>query len=192
MFRILVIATAVSLVGCKDRDTHWQDRTRQQIADILAGRRDSLVVPHPKVLAEIASDDAVTIRIKKLDLGGDVGASEYAVLAKFPNLEWVHIYETQGTDLLLDCISSSTSIKTLDIETCDMTDSGLSHIAGLSQLEYLGIESYGDKLSDSGLSQLAALTNLKDLKIDLGPSPRNTTALNDKLPQCDVSVTISN
>ena len=190
MFRVLVILTVVCLAGCKDADSIWQDRTRQQIARIRASDGDALVLPHPKILAEIASDDALVRRVKVVDLGGDVRSSEYAELANFPKLEWIHIYETHGTDVLLEYISASTSITTLDIETCDMTDRGLSHIADLSQLEYLGIESYGDTLSDSGLSQLASLSNLKELNLILGPTPRNTVDIEEKLPNCKVSVTI--
>jgi len=56
-----------------------------------------------------------------------------------------------------------TKLKRLNLDKCQVTDAGLVHLKGLSNLEFLHIGS--TRVTDTGLAELEGLKNLKHLVI---------------------------
>jgi hypothetical protein len=79
-------------------------------------------------------------------------------------------------------------LRSLDLAATQVSDTGATSIAGLSNLEELSIET--TNISDAGLQQLASLPKLKFLKLDIGMGSEMTLEGAQKFlkacPDCEI------
>ncbi len=112
---------------------------------------------------------------------------ELAKLSFLPQLRKLDMSNCPVTDEGLAHVRCLTDLRWLDLENCvELTDDGLSHLAGLPGLELLVLT--GCLVTDRGLSHLCGLNNLQALTIEdcNNITQRGVTALKAALPDCDV------
>jgi hypothetical protein len=82
----------------------------------------------------------------------------------FAHVVFVGLPGEAVTDAGLEHLKGLTQLKRLYLEDTRVTDAGLKHLRGLTQLEVLELRSA--KVTDAGLEHLKRLTELKDLSLD--------------------------
>ena len=110
-------------------------------------------------------------------------------LAALGSLELVslHLGGTDVTDAGLSHLAGLTSLKRLHLENTGITDAGLVHLAKLEELLYLNL--YQTEVSDAGLSHLQGLKNLKNLYLwQTNVTPEGAESLKESLSECDVDL----
>ena len=86
-------------------------------------------------------------------------------LEKLPNLEGLDLGDnTQITDAGLKHIGGLTNLKMLGLQQTQITDTGLVHLKGLTNLETLQLGS--TQVTDAGLERLKELTSLQRLTLE--------------------------
>jgi Leucine-rich repeat (LRR) protein len=71
----------------------------------------------------------------------------------------------------------------LGVGRTQITDAGLAHLAGLTNLETLSL--FGTHITDAGLAHLEKLTNLKELNLsDTRVTSEGCDKLRTALPNC--------
>ena len=68
-------------------------------------------------------------------------------------------------ELMLDLVKEMSKLQELELAHTAVTDAGLVHLKGLTNLQSLGIGGFGSKITDSGLVHLKGLTNLQTLNL---------------------------
>ncbi len=86
----------------------------------------------------------------------------------WPNLRSLLLGRTAAADEVLAGMPRAKNLKTLDIYDCPrITDAGLAHLAGSSQLERLVLK--GGTYTSAGLAHLSGLSNLAHLELSGSP-----------------------
>jgi beta-lactamase regulating signal transducer with metallopeptidase domain/thiol-disulfide isomerase/thioredoxin len=99
--------------------------------------------------------------------GFGVGDAGLAVLAKLPHLDFLSVSRSNVTDGGMGHLRGHPSIRFLYLGGTKVSDEGLKVIASLPRLEHLSLGAYdeGANITDDGLTHLAGLTNLKSLNL---------------------------
>ena len=95
---------------------------------------------------------------------------------------WVGIGATKITDAGVRYLSGLTNLEYLELQTTGVTDAGMEHLKGLTNLERLYLS--GTKVSDAGLSHLHDLKSLK--KLVLFGTQATGNDLKKAVPGCTV------
>ncbi len=82
----------------------------------------------------------------------------------FDDVRTLHFFKGEASDATLSQIGTLTSIKELVLSGAAVTDPGLAHLKGLTELEKLWLDN-NTRLTDAGLVHLNGLTNLKMLSL---------------------------
>jgi len=144
--------------------------------------------PGPAWLRELFGVDMVASVVnvelgpqKPVDAGfDDAGLQQLEEpLKALPRLEWLGVDGAKVTDAGLKHLAGLSQVKRLYIWGTSITDSGLEHIQGLTQLESLVIRETG--ITDAGLRRLAGLKHLTRLDLTktkiTGPGLRHLEGL---------------
>ena len=75
----------------------------------------------------------------------------------------LYLYDTHGTDQLLEQINGMVEIKTLYLEQTDVSDNGMRHVVTLPNLRQLII--YAGQMSDEGLALLKGNQSITSLEL---------------------------
>ena len=92
---------------------------------------------------------------------GTTDAELERLVEEWPRLRKLWLFETKITDAGLDHLKGLTQLQDLELHKARITDAGLKQLKGLTQLREL--ELYGTKITDAGLVHLRGLTNLRYL-----------------------------
>jgi len=79
------------------------------------------------------------------------------------SMDFLDLKDMPITDTGLSHLSGLTSLKYLDLRGTEITDAGLSHLSGLTSLKRLDLT--GTKVTDAGLSHLSRLISLQSLRL---------------------------
>ena len=110
---------------------------------------------------------------------GDAGLD--ALLPIAGQIESLDLARTQVTDAGLAKVAQMKNLKELRLDNTGITDAGLDHLKGLTELVYLNV--YGSKVTDAGLQKLAELKKLKSLYVwQTGVTKAGVQQLRGKLP----------
>jgi Leucine-rich repeat (LRR) protein len=150
--------------------------------------REGGAPPGPAWLRELFGVDMVASVVnvelgpqKPVDAGfDDAGLQQLEEpLKALPRLEWLGVDGAKVTDAGLKHLAGLSQVKRLYIWGTSITDSGLEHIQGLTQLESLVIRETG--ITDAGLRRLAGLKHLTRLDLTktkiTGPGLRHLEGL---------------
>lgn len=106
------------------------------------------------------AQDTPELRFSALNVAkefSDDGLKKLAPVAE--QIKWVDLARTQVTDKGLSHLAGMKGLTRLHLENTKITDAGLDHLKGLANLEYINL--YGTQVSDAGIMKLAGLKNLK-------------------------------
>ncbi len=110
------------------------------------------------------AQDTPELRFSALNVSKDFSDDQLGALKPIATqIKWVDLARTKITDKGLAHLSGMTNLTRLHLENTGITDAGLDSIKGLANLEYLNL--YGTPVTDAGLAKLAGLKNLKKLFI---------------------------
>ncbi len=111
------------------------------------------------------------------------------LLASLPSLEILDLKGTRITDDGLAEIGRLTRLKGLYLTRTGITDAGLAHLRGLKNLETLILWDTG--IGDAGLEHLKPLQRLREVIVwNTRVTQEGAAALQDALPECEVSTTV--
>ncbi len=82
----------------------------------------------------------------------------------FADVTFVDLRGQEVTDAGLEHLKGLTELRYLNLSNRKVSDAGLQHLKGLSQLRVLWLD--GTKVSDAGLEHLKGLTQLQELYLD--------------------------
>ena len=105
-------------------------------------------------------------------------------LSDLDNLQTLNLTFNKVTDAGLVHIQGLTNLKTLILPK-QITDAGLVHLKGLTNLEQLDL--VDTKVTDAGLVHLKGLTNLQELHLsDTQVTVAGLAAMQQTLPTCEI------
>lgn len=108
------------------------------------------------------AQDTPELRFSALNVSKEFTDDKLAELKPIASqVKWVDLARTQVTDKGLAHVAGMTNLSRLHLENTQVGDAGLDAIKGLTQLEYLNL--YGTQVTDAGIAKLAGLKNLKKL-----------------------------
>ncbi len=126
--------------------------------------------------------------INAADKFSDKDLAELAAIA--PHIVWVDLARSQVTDAALGTLAKFSNLERLHLENTKVTDAGIANLAALKNLEYLNL--YGTKVTDAGIAKLAANTALKKLFVwQTAVTKAGATALEAKVPGLIVNIGLS-
>jgi serine/threonine protein kinase len=100
-------------------------------------------------------------------------------------LDWLALRRTAISDAGLRHLAGQSELDTLEINGTAVGDAGLAHLAGLKALKHLHLES--TRVTDAGLKHLHGLKNLQWLRVvDTRVTDAGVKALKQALPLCQV------
>jgi hypothetical protein len=110
------------------------------------------------------AQDTPELRFSALNVSKDFSDDQLAALKGIsPRVKWVDLARTKVSDKGLAHLAGMSNLTRLHLENTAITDAGLDSLKGLANLEYLNL--YGTQVTDAGIQKLAALKNLKKLFI---------------------------
>ena len=81
--------------------------------------------------------------------------------------------------------TGSTILRTLDLDSCDVSDATIGYLVTLGGLEELDLQ--GTKVSSEGLQRLAELPNLRELTLSVGQVADDALdSLRISMPACEI------
>ncbi len=108
------------------------------------------------------AQDTPELRFSALNVSKEFSDDQLASLKPVSTqIKWVDLARTKITDKGLAHLSGMSNLTRLHLENTGITDAGLDALKGLANLEYLNL--YGTQITDAGLTKLAGLKNLKKL-----------------------------
>ncbi len=126
--------------------------------------------------------------INSTDKFNDAQLAELAPVAA--HVLWADIARSKITDAGLSTLAKFTNLQRLHLENTAVTDAGVSQLAGLRSLEYLNL--YGTKVTDAGIAKLAEVKSLRKLFVwQTGVTSAGAKALEAKIPGLVVNVGLS-
>ena len=112
------------------------------------------------VLPISAEDDR--LRVSAVNASASFGDDQLKALEPVAErVVWLDIGRTQVTDSGLSSIGAMRNLERLHLEQTAVTDAGMKHLAGLTRLEYLNL--YGTDVTAAIFEPLANLRNLRKL-----------------------------
>lgn len=106
------------------------------------------------------AQDTPELRFSALNVSKEFSDDKLAELKPIASqIKWMDLARTQVTDKGLAHVAGMTNLTRLHLENTTVTDAGLDSLKGLANLEYLNL--YGTQVSDAGLEKLSGLKNLK-------------------------------
>jgi len=147
-------------------------------------------------LAETRVGDAGLVHLQSLPYlqelhldHSDITDEGLKILPTLPNLEILDLKGTRITDAGLAEVGRLERLKGLYLTRTGITDAGLEHLLNLSKLETLIL--WDTAIGDAGLEHLKSLQQLKELILwNTRVTQQGAEALQDALPECDVSTTM--
>lgn len=123
--------------------------------------------------------------INAADKFGDKELAELAPIAA--HVVWVDLGRSKVTDAGCAILAKFTQLERLHLENTAVTDAGVAQLAGLKNLEYLNL--YGAKVTDAGIAKLEAAKALKKLFVwQTAVTDKGAKALEAKVPGLVVNV----
>ena len=112
---------------------------------------------------------------------------ELGVLKEVQNLVWLHLGGTDVTDQGLTDVAGLNSLTRLHLERTKVSDAGLAHLKDLQNLAYLNL--YQTGITDAGLAHLEGLKSLKNLYLwQTKVTEAGVAKLQQALPDCKIDV----
>ena len=112
---------------------------------------------------------------------------ELVVLKSLENLVSLHLGGTDVTDEGLSHLAGLTSLKRLHLEKTNVSDEGLPHLSKLENLSYLNL--YQTGVTDAGLQHLEGLKQLGNLYLwQTKVTREGAETLKKALPECDIDL----
>ncbi len=106
------------------------------------------------------AQDTPDLRFSALNVSKEFNDDRLAELKPVASqIKWIDLARTQVSDKGLAHLAGMSNLTRLHLENTGITDAGLDSLKGLAQLEYLNL--YGTQVSDAGLEKLSGLKNLK-------------------------------
>lgn len=106
------------------------------------------------------AQDTPELRFSALNVSKEFTDEKLAELKPVASqIQWMDLARTQVTDQGLAHVSGMTNLTRLHLENTRVGDAGLDSLKGLARLEYLNL--YGTQVGDAGLAKLSGLKNLK-------------------------------
>jgi len=133
------------------------------------------------------AQDTPELRFSALNVSKEFSDENLASLKPVSTqIKWVDLARTKVTDKGLAHLSGMTNLTRLHLENTGITDAGLDALKGLGNLEYLNL--YGTQVTDAGLTKLAGLKNLKKLFIwQTKATDAGATKLAAAIPGVDIN-----
>lgn len=123
--------------------------------------------------------------INAADKFGDKELAELAPIAA--QIVWVDLGRSQITDAGVATLAKFANLERLHLENTKVTDAGIAQLAALKNLEYLNL--YGTKVSDTGIAKLEANKALKKLFVwQTAVTEKAAKALEAKTPGLVVNI----
>lgn len=108
------------------------------------------------------AQDTPELRFSALNVSKEFTDDKLAELKPIGSqIKWIDLARTQVTDKGLAHVAGMTNLTRLHLENTQVGDAGLDAIKGLAQLEYLNL--YGTQVTDAGIAKLSGMKNLKKL-----------------------------
>ena len=158
------------------------DAEKKAVADVAAKMQGLGASLMPLAL------DTEQQRLGVINAADKFGDKELALLAPIAaTLSWVDLARSQVTDAGLATVAKFANLERLHLENTKVTDAGVAQLAGLKNLEYLNL--YGTKVTDAGIAKLASATGLKKLFVwQTKVTKAGADALAAKIPGLVVNV----
>ena len=130
-------------------------------------------------------------RLSVINAADKFGDKELAELAPITaHVVWVDLGRSKVTDAGCATLAKFTQLERLHLENTAVTDAGVAQLAGLKNLEYLNL--YGAKVTDAGIAKLEAAKALKKLFVwQTSVTDKGAKALEAKIPGLVVNVGLS-
>jgi hypothetical protein len=137
------------------------------------------------------AQDTEQLRLSVINAADKFGDKELALLEPIAaQILWIDLARSQVTDAGLAVIAKFKNLERLHLENTKITDAGVASLATLTTLEYLNL--YGTKTTDAGISKLATAEALKKLFVwQTGVTQAGAKALEGKVPGLKVNVGLS-
>jgi hypothetical protein len=137
------------------------------------------------------AQDTEQLRLSVINAADKFGDKELALLEPIAaQILWVDLARSQVTDAGLAVIAKFKNLERLHLENTKVSDAGVATLASLTTLEYLNL--YGTKTTDAGISKLATAKALKKLFVwQTGVTQAGAKALEGKVPGLKVNVGLS-
>ena len=128
------------------------------------------------------------LHVESVSVAKDINDEHLALLEPLaPQLAWLYLNKTNITDAGLKHLSGLTQLRRLHLANTAITDAGVKQLAGLENLETLNI--YGTKVSTGVLETLAKLPKLKKVFLyATDVEPRMAFRFLNKNPKLDVNL----
>jgi len=137
------------------------------------------------------AQDTEQLRLSVINAADKFGDKELALLEPIAaQILWIDLARSQVTDAGLAVIARFKNLERLHLENTKVSDAGVAALASLTTLEYLNL--YGTKTTDAGISKLATAKALKKLFVwQTGVTQAGAKALEGKVPGLKVNVGLS-
>lgn len=161
------------------------DAEKKQVAEISAkmAALNASLMP--------LAQDTEQLRLGVINAADKFGDKELALLAPIAqHVVWVDLARSQITDAAADTLAKFTNLERLHLENTKISDAGLAKLAALPALEYLNL--YGDKVTDAGIAAFGTAKALKKLFVwQTGVTQNGAKALEAKVSGLKVNVGLS-
>lgn len=161
------------------------DAEKKQVAEISAkmAALNASLMP--------LAQDTEQLRLGVINAADKFGDKELALLAPIAqHVVWVDLARSQITDAAADTLAKFANLERLHLENTKISDAGLAKLAALPALEYLNL--YGDKVTDAGIAALGSAKALKKLFVwQTGVTQNGAKALEAKVSGLKVNVGLS-
>jgi hypothetical protein len=137
------------------------------------------------------AQDTEQLRLGVINAADKFGDKELALLAPIAqHVVWVDLARSQITDAAADTLAKFANLERLHLENTKISDAGLAKLAALPALEYLNL--YGDKVTDAGIAAFGTAKALKKLFVwQTGVTQNGAKALEAKVSGLKVNVGLS-
>ncbi|MBK8039787.1 MAG: hypothetical protein IPK22_22035 [Verrucomicrobiaceae bacterium] len=161
------------------------DAEKKQVAEISAkmAALNASLMP--------LAQDTEQLRLGVINAADKFGDKELAILTPIAqHIVWVDLARSQITDAAADTLAKFANLERLHLENTKISDAGLAKLAALPALEYLNL--YGDKVTDAGIAALGSAKALKKLFVwQTGVTQNGAKALEAKVSGLKVNVGLS-
>ena len=130
-------------------------------------------------------------RLSVINAADKFGDKELAIVAAIaPHVVWIDLARSQLTDAGAATLAKFTNLERLHLENTKVTDAALAGLTGLKSLEYINL--YGTKVTNAGIAKLEGNKALKKLFVwQTGVNKEGAKALEAKVPGLVVNVGLS-
>ena len=177
--------TSASTKPQKPKAPPLTEAEKKQIADVttkLQGLNASLMP---------LAQDTEQLRLSVINAADKFGDAELKLLEPIAKqVVWMDLARSQITDAAGDTLAKFTNLERLHLENTKVGDGCVSKLGSLANLEYLNL--YATKVTDAGLGKLATAKALKKVFVwETGVTKNGATALQGQIPGVIVNVGLS-